>query len=185
MEAIAFKYKPSIKRDKSGNPRYFGTLPSGQRTYRSRLVMMNFLHCSNLPRIFSVHHVNVDTLDDRIENLQLMKHGEHVSLHHPKDCKFGVSHSDDSTAYERERRKQPHIREAVAATSLRYYHRNRDCINADPDKKQYKAEWYMGNRKRICNDLKDRYRTDPVYREKCLQKAKLHKLTIKQRRANA
>lgn len=30
---------------------------------------------------FHVHHTNEDTLDDRIENLQLLSHSEHIRLH--------------------------------------------------------------------------------------------------------
>ena len=40
-----------------------------------------------------IHHINFDKLDDRFENLQLMTHKEHTSLHH-----IDTTHTEETKA---------------------------------------------------------------------------------------
>jgi hypothetical protein len=156
-------------------PRYWCHLPGGKHVRRSRLIMMNFLHTKHLPSKLQVHHINRNTLDDRIENLALVTRKMHQSIHLPKDYKFGASYSENPTEYERGRRKQPHVKKAVSDASLRWYHRNKDKITNNPDKKEYKKQWYLENKERIKNKMKIRYLTDEGFRKTCIVKAKEYK----------
>lgn len=53
---------------------------SGRWIYKHRYIMEQHL-CRQLQTYEFVHHVNGDTLDNRIENLCVLFHGEHTSLH--------------------------------------------------------------------------------------------------------
>lgn len=55
--------------------------------YRYRLVMEKHLKRYLNPDEH-VHHINDDPMDDRIENLEVMKIGSHVSLHNKLRMKF-------------------------------------------------------------------------------------------------
>lgn len=48
-----------------------------------RLVVEKFIN-RPLKRIEHVHHINGDKLDNRIENLEIIESGAHISLHHRK-----------------------------------------------------------------------------------------------------
>jgi len=41
-------------------------------------------HNGKKPKGFDIHHINFDKLDNRIENLQILRHGEHTILHNSK-----------------------------------------------------------------------------------------------------
>jgi hypothetical protein len=151
----------------------------------ARLVMMNYLHCKKLPTKLYVHHINGNSMDDRIENLQLVTINIHASIHHPKDYKFGTSYTDNPTKYEQGRRKQPHVKKAINDSSLRWYHRNKEKVNSNPEKAIYKKEWYLKNKERITGKLKNRYDNDPIYRLRCLNNAKIQKQKRRERKNEA
>ncbi len=66
----------------TGGGRFYRLIrtPDGWR-YEHRVVMENHLKRS-LTGKEHVHHINRDRLDNRVENLQLMEHGEHSTHHH-------------------------------------------------------------------------------------------------------
>jgi hypothetical protein len=39
-----------------------------------------------------VHHINGDTLDNRVENLSILSHGEHTKLHHKLEGRWSIRH---------------------------------------------------------------------------------------------
>lgn len=167
----------------NGYERAYVILPNKKVIARARLVMMNFLHTNHLPTKLHVHHINEFTMDDRIENLIIVNRKIHQSIHHPKDYRFGASYSENPTEYERGRRKQPHIRKAEADTSLRWYHRNKESVNNNVEKKEYKRSWYFSNKENILGKMKQRYLTDEVYREKCIKKAEKQKQKRRERKS--
>ncbi len=65
--------------------------PSRDTISRSRRVMAEYL-CRSLGRNDNVHHKNGDTLDDRMENLELKSCAEH-SRDHMVGNKHGLGHS--------------------------------------------------------------------------------------------
>ena len=102
MEPIVPDYGPYLEFDHNKKARWTYRTKDNNKIYRARLIMMNFLHTSNLPKVFHVHHINGNTGDDRIENLQLMSNTNHLQLHHPRDTsKYGVSSSGNHKEYEK------------------------------------------------------------------------------------
>jgi hypothetical protein len=121
MEPIKFKYGPYRGYDHSGNPRWFGILPNGKKTSRARLVMMNFLHCENLSKVFHVHHEG-DTEIDEMSNLLLMSMVGHGEYHEPCDySRYGVSSTESPAAYQRARYADITIREERLTKRRKYY----------------------------------------------------------------
>ena len=120
MEQISYKWGPYKRFDSDGKERWTGTLPDGRRVYRSQLIMMNHLHYSNIPKVFSVHHINENTTDDRIENLLLMGKVAHHRLHKPRDySKYGISQTESPAAYQRAYRAD--VKERYLAQRRRHY----------------------------------------------------------------
>jgi hypothetical protein len=79
-------------------------LRNGNKMQRSRYIMAKFLCAKDLyiPVCLAVHHKNGDTTDDRLENLELMKHSEHTRKHaYARPHKYGVSPTLDPVEYQR------------------------------------------------------------------------------------
>jgi hypothetical protein len=68
-------------RGESKDYRWYVKLPDGRNIARSRLVMMNYLHTTLIPSRIHIHHINKDTLDDSLNNLQIMRDSDHISSH--------------------------------------------------------------------------------------------------------
>jgi len=84
LQPIIPKYGPFLSKDSNGKPRNTVMLEDGTHISLARLMMINFLHAINFPKVFHVHHANEITDDDRLENFDLMKNGDHIKLHNPK-----------------------------------------------------------------------------------------------------
>jgi len=139
MDEIKYKYGPYLFKDERGKTRYTGILPNGVKTSRARLVMMNFLHCQRIPKSLHIHHINGDTTNDSINNLEIMKMISHLQYHHPRDySRYGVSSSGNRLAYGQARRADVTIREKRLSQRRDYYQRK---FKNDPD-------YILKNRKR-------------------------------------
>jgi len=54
-----------------------------------------------------VHHINEDTADNNIENLQVMTRVDHCKLHNPRDAsRFGVSAAEDKNLWNKLYRRE-------------------------------------------------------------------------------
>jgi hypothetical protein len=147
MEPMEYKWGPYKILDHAGKERWSGTLPNGKKVSQARLMMMNFLHCKNIPRVFDVHHINEDTTDDRIDNFKLMSRIEHRKLHMPRDySKYGVSSSGNPAEYQRARKNDPEKREMLLAKRRKYYQEN---LKNDPI-------YIMENRRRAAEYQKNK-----------------------------
>lgn len=123
MKQINFKFGPYKIIDHSGNPRWVGILPNGKKVSRARLVMMNFLHATNIPKIFDTHHSNGNTEDDIITNLLLKSKIDHGKYHTPKNySKYGISKTENPAAYQRARYADETIKEERLKKKREYYH---------------------------------------------------------------
>lgn len=171
MEPIKFDGTSWKIVDISGNIRWAGKV-NGKNVYRSRLTMMNYLHTKHLPKWLHVHHGSAGTECDEIWNLSLLSPSKHAKLHHP--ATFPTSYE-----YEKNRRLNPDVQAAIRANSLKWYHKNKNKVNNNKDKKNYKRDWYLKNKSKILVKLSNRYNHDEEYRNKCLMKAKNQKLTNK------
>ena len=63
-----------------------------------------------IPKGYVIHHINEDVTDNRISNLQLMTHEEHLSHHHKGkpihiNSKIGLSQASSTTGYFRVTKK--------------------------------------------------------------------------------
>lgn len=99
------KYRPWIQVSRNGQKRMKVELRDGRTLPVARLIMMNKLMTLNLPESLDVHHRDENSLNDDIENLQLIKHADH-SKHHQKGRrakyhKYGVSAIDDKKAFDK------------------------------------------------------------------------------------
>jgi hypothetical protein len=162
MEAIAFKYGPYMGFDQRNKPRWHGILPDGTKTSRARLVMMNHLHCKNIPKVFNIHHINGDTTDDRVENLQLMGKIAHLQHHMPKDrSRYGVSSSGERLEYQRAYRADPALRNKLLADRrMKYQTKPKDdpiYIQKNRDRAQ---EYYAKNKDKINHKAREKRRRE-------------------------
>jgi hypothetical protein len=139
MNKIKFKYGPYKIQDQNDKTRWVGILPNGKKTSRARLIMMNFLHTDNIPRVFHIHHINRDTQDDVLDNLQLMSIIDHMQLHTPRDYKYGFSSTEDHIAYQKALRNSPDYHEGYLVKRRRYYH----------DVLRHNATYVQKNRERV------------------------------------
>lgn len=171
MKPIEFNHKPTRTIDKQGNVRWIGKV-NGVTIARARLVMMNYLHTTHIPKWMHVHHGDAGTECDEIWNLTPLLNRDHTKLHHP--ASFPTPYE-----YEKNRRLKPEVQESIRNNSLKWYHKNKNKVNNRDDKKLYKKEWYLKNKDKILNKLHDRYNNNEEYRNKCIAKAKNQKLTNK------
>ena len=117
-------------------------LPDGRTMYKSRLLMMNFLHTQFIPSKIHVHHENEISNADTITNLCILSSSDHSSLHHPLDrSRYGISVTEDKKAYMKFYNKE-------------YLQRNKGNVEF----KKKAAAWAI---KRYNEKLKD----DPVFIE--------------------
>jgi hypothetical protein len=161
MEPINFISKECLEINKRGVRRWYGYIKGWKRIYRYRLVMMNFLHTSHIPKKFSVHHKNENTEDDGIENLELMTRKQHTALHNPRDYKYGVSRAEDPTAYDRLRRNDPAGRILQLGSQKKSYEKHKNDPDFITKKKKYNRGYIFKKRK-----------SDPVFREQQLEYAR-------------
>lgn len=122
MEKIEYKWGSYKGYDHAGKERWSGILPNGKKAYRSQLTMMNFLHCKSIPKVFTIHHVNENTTDDSIENLQLMSRIAHQKYHEPRDySKYGVSSTESPAEYQKARKNDPDKKVILLEKRRKYY----------------------------------------------------------------
>lgn len=144
--------------DNYGNSRCYGMLADGRRVRRARLVMMNFLHTTHIPKRIHVHHKNGITSEDQIDNLELLLNKHHTALHNPRDYKYGVSRAEDSAAYDKAVRNHPDTRAKVLAADKKSYEKKKNDPHFKEVKKVYGRKYIAMKRK-----------TDPVFREQQLE----------------
>lgn len=114
-------------------------LRNGNKMQRSRYIMAKFLCAKDLyiPVCLAVHHKNGDTTDDRLENLELMKHTEHNRMHmYLRPHKYGVSLTLDPVEYQK--RYYQANKEKRNLQSFRWKDAHREEIKAY--NKKYKSE---------------------------------------------
>jgi len=174
MEPIRFDGSIWPVRDISGNIRWGGKV-NGKNMSRARLNMQNFLHTAHLPSWLYVHHGEAGTECDEIYNLFPTTNELHGKIHHPTIY---------ASRYECEkvRRLKPEVRKSICDSSLKWYHKNKDTVNNNPEKKEYKKSWYLKNKDKILKKMKNRYDTDGEYRNNCIQKAAKQKQIIRKLR---
>ena len=171
MEPIKFDGQIWSQKDVSGNIRWYGKV-NGKNTPRSRLNMQNFLHAPYLPAWLYVHHGEAGTECDEIWNLFPTTNSLHGKLHHPTIY-------ESRYECEKVRRLKPEVQQAIRDSSLSWYHKNKDIVNNKPGLREYKANWYMKNREKILGKIKNRYESDPLYRDACILRAKKQKEKIR------
>ena len=172
--------KTKNQKDHCGNPRVVVILSDGTGMFRSRLVMMNFLHTSFIPKRIDVHHINEITDDDRIENLQLISKSDHGKIHHPHNYdRYGISSSENPAAYNKALNNDPLHRDQYLARCRKYRERDRN----DPAKVVAKNAASLAGYHRLKHDsewLKKKHQWDKAYRlrkkEKEVNKNEIHQL---------
>jgi hypothetical protein len=171
MNTIVPKFGPYYGKD---GGRGFCWLADGTYTNYARLVMMNFLHCKLIPKCFHVHHINENIQDDRIENLQLLSISQHISLHKPRDYKYGISKSDDANEYEKLRAKlDPNFKAKRKIIDKKH----REKVDNDPVKKALQKK----NR----HEYWLKIREEPGFFEKLKIKNAYYRKLRKERKENA
>ena len=144
MNPLILKYGPYYFKDKNGCVRGYGWLLDGTYINYARLIMMNFLHTKKIPKVFHVHHENEITDDDRIENLRLLSISQHISLHNPRDYKYGISKADNAREYEKNRAMlDPNFKQKRKVIDTKH----RNSVKNDPQKKlqrkQQRHEYWL------------------------------------------
>lgn len=56
----------------------------GELILKSHFVYLNYSGLDKIPRGYIIHHVDGNSLNDKIENLILMRRKDHILLHHDK-----------------------------------------------------------------------------------------------------
>jgi len=130
--------------DVYGNPRWCVALEDGRNMYRSRLIMMNFLHTNYIPSRIHVHHEDEVTDNDIIGNLGLIKNSDHNKIHHPRGSgRFGISPLDDkkkyakvyNKEYQTSHRNDPHFKLKNAQRAIKRYN---EKLKDDPEFKEHR-----------------------------------------------
>ena len=76
-DSLCKKKKPYIYRG-------YWMVRVGNKFREEHIVVWEKYH-GKKPKGYDIHHKNFDKLDNRIENLQILKHGEHTTIHNLKD----------------------------------------------------------------------------------------------------
>lgn len=159
MEPIKQKSGPHLfKGSDNAKPRWTVIMNDGSHIPYSRLLMMNFLHAVNIPKVFVVHHLNGITDDDRIENLTILSKLQHDRLHHPKDYKYGVSYTDDWKAYGKAylvkyRAEHPDWKEVKDKHNYDSYHRYKQNPDFVIEHRRKAREYYYKKKAEAANAI--------------------------------
>lgn len=159
---IPKKYKS--QKDHCGNSRCVAILEDGTGMFNSRVIMMNYLHTNHIPKRIDVHHINGNTNDDRIENLQIITKSDHAKLHHPHNYdRYGISSSENPNAYNKALNNDPMHREQYLARLKGYRERDKN----DPEKVKKKNAASLASYHRLKNNsewLEKKHQWGKAYR---------------------
>ena len=92
-------------KDSNGNLRNYIQLPNHPNVTNNRIIYARWVMEKKLRRFLKpheiVHHINENQLDDRAENLRVLRNKEeHDMIHHPKNYQFSDIPTILSTIYE-------------------------------------------------------------------------------------
>lgn len=130
-------------------------LPGGRVVYAHRYLWEQ-VH-GPIPKGGIIHHKDGDRANNDLANLELTQRGPHIIMHRGQP--YGMPRSDKN--YMRE-----------------YYRRNAARLCAQ-------AKEYRDQRPEIVARMRERYRTDPVYREERKRRSRESHRRVKQRKAVA
>jgi hypothetical protein len=141
MEQIISLYEFITSRD--NDQRIYVALPDGRKIARARLVMMNYLHTSNIPSRIHIHHFDKNTFNDMFDNLEILKDSDHILLHkNPMNIPYKERRSTNLKKYnnsykakQRVKKWKENNKDHTAQYFKQYYHDNRKQLN------EYKKEW--------------------------------------------